>query len=472
MVAVNLYVQSPGTQARIQEEISRALRIPIDITNASVTPWGGLRIAGITVPGDTGNFLEASSFSAKYRILPLLRGKLAISTMILDSPRIVWAQNDEGRWVLPALPDTGEKKRNKAAGIPEPEKQKGDGFRVEVEAFEIRDGSIELRDKNGLPVAQGNDVRISYSLKKAEREEGTVSIGRMVWKEMLVFNNLHSPFSYTKGELILPDLQAGLGGGAVTGKLVIVPEKKDAPFNFGLQLANVDLAKVTADAGWPEGQASGTMNGNLELEGTSKKAERAKGKGDVVLMNGQFRQLEFFQTLGQVLQISELANLRLREGRANFRIADKKALIDNLVLDAPDIRLTANGEARFDGKLALDAELGLTARLAKQLPGFVRNNFGPEDADGGRAIAFKINGRTDRPRSDLLDHLVGRNIGSQFDDLVSNIFGVKKKKDDKKKKKDEGKHEAEEEEEMAAATSKTPSAAPNAPTPASNAKTP
>lgn len=451
VVAVNLYVQAPNTQARIQEEISRALRVPIDITNASVTPWGGLRIAGITVPGEAANFLEASSFSAKYRILPLFRGKLVISTMILDSPRIVWAQNAEGRWVLPALPDTGENKRAKAAamdaGKPKPEKKKSGGFQVEVRAFEIRDGSIELRDTKGFPVALGSDVQITYSLRKPESIEGTVSIGRLVWKDALIFTNVQSPFSYTKGEVTLPDLQAALGGGMVKGKLRVEPEKKNAPFAFDLRCENIDLAQVTADAGWPAGQAAGTMNGNLELEGNAKKAERAKGKGEVVLVNGQFRQLEFFQTLGQVLQISELANLRLREGRADFRIADEKAFIENMVLEAPEIRLTAKGLTRFDGKIALDAELGLSPRLAKQLPGFVRDNFGPPNEEGGRALAFKITGRTDKPRSDLLDQLVGKNIGSQFDDLVSNIFGVKKKKDDKKKKKDEEREKKEKEED-------------------------
>ncbi|MHA3772661.1 AsmA family protein [Verrucomicrobiota bacterium sgz303538] len=443
VIAVNLYVQSPSTQARIQEEITRALRIPIDITNASVTPWGGLRIAGITIPSEEGNFLEASSFTAKYRIIPLLRGKLIISTMILDSPRIVWGQNAEGRWVLPALPDTGERKRAKdaaaEANAPEPAKKKSSGIAVQVEAFELRDGSIELRDSEGKQVALGSDVRLTYSLKRTDRVEGMANIGRLAWKESLIFNDVRTPFVYMKGELTLPDLQAALGTGSVKGKLVLEPEKKDTPFSFDLHCDKIDLARVTAEAGWPAGQAAGMLSGDIELKGSAKKAERAEGKGQVLLTDGQFRQLEFFQTLGQVLQISELANLRLREGRANFRIADEKAFIENLVLDAPDIRLSAKGLTRFDGKLALDAELALSQRLAKQLPGFVRDNFGPANSDGGRSIPFKIVGRTDKPRSDLLDQLVGKSVGSQFDDLVSNLFGLKKKKDDgKKKKKDNG----------------------------------
>jgi uncharacterized protein involved in outer membrane biogenesis len=438
VVAVNLYVQSPTTQRRIQEEISRALRVPIEITSASVTPWGDLRIAGITVPSEGGNFLEATSFSARYEVLPLLRGKLIITKMILESPKIVWAQNSEGRWALPALPDTGEKKRAKdeaAETGKEAPKKKEDGFTVKVDGFEIRNGSIELRDTKGERVAIGGDVQMTYSFGKPERVEGTIHIGKLAWKDLLVFDDLRSPFSYHKGELRLSDLEALLGGGTVKGRLRLEPEKKDAPFDFAVDLANVDLTKVSTDAGWVAGQAAGSVNGHLNLHGSSKEAERSEGKGQLTLKDGQFKQFEFFQTLGQVLQVSELANLRLKEGSAQFRVADEKVFIESMLLEAPEIRITAAGLARFDGKLQLEAQLALSQRLSKQLPSFVKDNFGPPDEAGGRSVPFKITGRTDRPKTDLLDQLVGQRIGSQFDDLVSNIFGLKKKKDDKESKK-------------------------------------
>ncbi len=74
LVGLNLYVQSPGTQARIQTELSKALRLPLQLTNTSVTPWSDLRITGITIPSGGANFLEAASFTARYRLLPLLEG--------------------------------------------------------------------------------------------------------------------------------------------------------------------------------------------------------------------------------------------------------------------------------------------------------------------------------------------------------------------------------------------------------------
>ena len=101
VVGLNLYIQSPGAQARIQEELSKALRLPLKITNTSVTPWSDLRITGISIPNGDANFLEATSFSARYRLLPLLDGKLIITEMRVENPKVVWQQNAEGKWKLP-----------------------------------------------------------------------------------------------------------------------------------------------------------------------------------------------------------------------------------------------------------------------------------------------------------------------------------------------------------------------------------
>ena len=44
LVCVNLYIQSPRAQEQIEEQLSRALRMPLKITNTSLSPWSGLQI--------------------------------------------------------------------------------------------------------------------------------------------------------------------------------------------------------------------------------------------------------------------------------------------------------------------------------------------------------------------------------------------------------------------------------------------
>src|SRR5437867_12335129 len=80
LLGVNLYVQSQGTQAKIQQELSRRVGTSVHIRSMSVTPWGGLELSGITIPqtASTGpkHFLEAKTFRLRVRFLSLFSPRL------------------------------------------------------------------------------------------------------------------------------------------------------------------------------------------------------------------------------------------------------------------------------------------------------------------------------------------------------------------------------------------------------------
>lgn len=471
MIGLNLYIQSPSAHARIQQELGSALHIPLQITNATVTPWSGLKISGLTVPGEDGTTLEANSFSANYRFWPLLHGRLAIKRMVLDGPRMVWIQNANGRWQLPGV-GANEKKEpsDSKPGKVEKPKSEQESSKVSIEMLEIRGGSIELTDLQKERVAMASGVNMEYGLNAADRAEGNISIARLQWGEFIVFSDLQSKFQYRDGTLSLPSLEGGLAGGRVKASLEVKMEEKGAPYKIELSFENADLARMGLDAGWQPEQASGTLKGKISLRGSSKKLKRAEGLGELTLVNGQFRQLELFQTIGQVLQISELSNLRLNNGHALFRIGDERVFIDQILLESTDLALVAGGNAKFDGKLALQASLGVSEKLVKQLPGMVKENFGETDAKGFRSVTFEITGNVDRPRSNLLDKIVGRQVPSQFEDFVSGLFGGSKKKekdkakdaekDLKKEKEKKEKKARKKAEAMAAMTKVTPAATP------------
>lgn len=446
---VNLYIQSPGVQARIQEEISRALRVPLKITNTSVTPWSDLRITGITIPNGGTNLLEAASFNARYRLLPVLGGKLIIYNMSVESPKLIWPQNAEGKWELPKPAQAAAKSATATtattpAAAPEPpahapepvtkepKAKKKSGFQVVVEGFEIRHGHVELLDTAGRPIATFSDVNMTYTTLMPERLEGTASIGRIVWAQTVAFENVHTPFNYTPEVVDLPQISGSIGGGPFRGSFNLRPAELKTPFSLGLKFEQVDLARVAADASWGEGHASGTLSGTMNLAGSYPQFSRGEGALQLTLQNGRFHEFSYFEMIGQALQIKQLSDLKLKESTATARIADEKLHVENLTIDAADLQLTAKGVARFDGKLQFAARLNAQNALIKQLPGLVRDNFAVGEGDT-RYIDFNITGRAAKPKTDLLDKIVGQKLESQFDELVNGLFGMKKKKDDDKK---------------------------------------
>jgi len=144
----NLYVQSPGVKARIQAQLSQALGVPIEMTTMSVG-WSGARLSGVRVPSSGSKdqpFLEADSLAADFSLIPLLRQQLVIRKITLASPKILWAQDGEGKWVFPGMPRKAAKESPAAEPAPAGEKTEKERFQTAVERIEVTDGSIELLD--------------------------------------------------------------------------------------------------------------------------------------------------------------------------------------------------------------------------------------------------------------------------------------------------------------------------------------
>jgi type II secretion system protein N len=455
LVGLNLYVQSPGAQARIQEELSKALHLPLKLTNTSVTPWSDLRITGITIPNGGANFLEASAFTARYRLLPLLDGKLIITEMSVESPKIVWAQNAEKKWKMPEPEEAAAvavKEENNPAvttGTPaleKPKKEKKEpakpsSFQVVVNRFDVKNGTVELFDQNSKRVATLTDVNMTYTSLTAERVEGTATIGKVVWADVFTLENFRSPFKYAGNEFTLPEITATLAGGSLRGQVEQRTDGAASPFKAAFDLDQLDLDRIMTEAGAQPGQAAGKLSGHFEMHGDAQRTDKADGTGHLEVRNGQFRQLEFFQGIGQALGIRELSDFRLKDGRADVRLAGERLYVENLLLTTPDLQLGAKGTVRVgkdDKKVSLDAQLAVQESLVRQLPGMIRDSFAVAD-DNRRTIDFKVSGTTDKLKTDLLDKLIGQKIHAQFGDLLSNLFGGDKKDDDKKKEEEERK---------------------------------
>jgi hypothetical protein len=470
LVGLNLYVQSPGAQARIQEELSKALHMPLKLTNTSVSPWSDLRIAGITIPDGEANFLEAKAFTASYRLLPLLDSKLIITEMRVENPKIVLRQTKDGKWKLPEPEKAAEISREESqpsavpglpvgtAAVPpdapvseapareaekvvrkEKKAKKRSDFAVTVNRFEVKNGLVELLAHDLQHVAVFNEVNMTYTTLTPERVEGTATIGRAVWADGLTLENVRTPFSYADAnqEFSLPEITAILAGGSLRGKYHSRKEAEHSPFTASAEFENIDVDRLVTQTGGEAGQATGEIRGQFALHGDTDRFEKAEGSGRLDLRDGQFRQLEFFQNIGQVLGLRELSNLRLKEGHSELRLSGDKIYVEKLLLTTSDLQLSSTGIVHLNKKVALEAQLSVEEALVKQLPGMVRDSF-TVAADNRRAIDFKITGTTEKLKTNLLDKLIGQKVNAQFGDLLGSLFGSDRKPEEDKKKKEEG----------------------------------
>jgi type II secretion system protein N len=463
LLTVNLYVQSHTTQAKIQHELSQRLGAPIQIRQISVTPWGGLKLSGITIPQTAaerpGDFLNAKTFRLRLRFFSLFTKRLVIKEVSLIEPTVVWPQNSEGKWRLPARgakpePDTKAEpvpsaseltaQSSETPGLPgvspiastEPaltsplSEQKQFVFSVvpEIERVNVKHGTFTFLDRQGRLIGNFEGVDFRSSVRSATSIRGNARVAKMSLRDRFFLERLQSPFSYEPDVLEMSKISASVAGGEIIGHFAMQPEAEDSPFSLNMNFRNVQADQLLSDAGGPRGMVQGKLEGNLDAAGKSADPDALTGKGEIFLREGQVRQYSLLVALGQILQIEELTQLQLEQAEAKYHVASGLVTIDEMVLRSPNIRLSSTGTITLAGKLKLESQLVINEKIRGQLFKIIRENFQKTNEPGYYALDFQVNGTVDHPKTNLVDRMVGRSLK----DMVDSVFGGGKPKKKKR----------------------------------------
>ena len=486
LLAVNLYVQSQGTQTRIQQELSQRLGTPLNIRRISVTPWGGLKLSGITIPQISGpasnNFLEASAFRLRVRFLSLFSQRLVIKEVSLADPFVTWSQDADGKWRLPGSAEreksrapiteapAAESSPAMASAEPSPpiqasptiaqeaqpshetvDEQATARFVPEIQRINVRRGNFRFLDQSGNFVASFEGLQFRSTIRSGVDLRGNANVARISLRDRFFLDGMRSTLHYDPTELDLSQISSHAGGGDVTGRFVMQPQAQDSPFNAAVRFRNVEADQIIAEAGGPKGVVRGKLEGNFEATGKIADPNALTGTGEILLRNGQLQQYSLLAALGQILQIEELTQLHLEQAEAKYHINAGVVTVDELILRSPNVRLSAKGTIAFDGKLRLESQLAINDKIRNQLFKPIRANFEPLSESGYYAVDFEVSGTIDRPKSNLVEKVVGRDL-KDLGSVINSFLGGGKS--DRQRKKKSG--------DVSPTQSPLPSAAPSA----------
>lgn len=465
LIGVNMYVQSRGTQARIQQELSQRLGTALRIQRISVTPWAGLKLTGITIPqtqpGVSADFLTAKAFRLRIRFSSLFGGHLVIKEVSLINPEVVWAQNADGKWRLPsspppappktsapenlapaevapsAPPPTQEKivvqeaPAHPAPPVPAPVENKAAPFTPEVQRVSVVRARFRFLDEKLQGVATFDEVDFRSSFRTAKDLRGNITIAKTSLRDRFFLQQLESPLRYDANELDFSQITARAGEGQITGRFTIQPQAEDSPFTVSIKFKEVQADKIITEAGGALGTVTGKLEGHLDASGKTADPDALEGSGEIILHDGQVRQYSLLVALGQLLQIQELQQLRLDQAQVKYHINPGVVTIDQLIFRSENIRLSATGKVSFDGKLELESQLAVNEKVRSQLFRAIRENFKPIDDPGYTALNFQVSGTVGRPKTNLMDKLIGRDL-KDLSSVINGLMGGGKS--EKKKK--------------------------------------
>ena len=457
LIGANLYVQSKGMQARIQQELSQRLDTPIQVRRISVTPWAGLKLSGITIPqtqpGVPSDFLTAKTFRLRIRFSSLFAQRLVIKEISLINPDVVWAQNADGKWRLPSRPPSPEKKVAASAPVAEPVVEqplvpgveatpevlaatqietKAASFTPEIQRVKLMRGRFRFLDQKLKGVATFDQVDFRSDFRTATDLRGKITIGKTSLRDRFFLQQLQSPLRYDPTELDFSEITARAGDGEITGRFTMQPQTQDSPFTVSIKFREVQADRIISEAGGTLGTVTGKLEGYLNASGTTADPNALTGEGEIILRDGQVRQYSLLVALGQLLQIQELQQLHLDQAQVKYHVDPGVVTIDELVFRSENIRLSATGTVSFEGKLQLESQLAVNEKMRSQLFRAIRENFRPINEPGYTAVGFQISGTVGRPKTNLMDKLIGRDL-KDLSSVISGLIGGGKSEKKKKK---------------------------------------
>ena len=456
LLGLNLYVQSQGTQARIEQEVRDRLGTPLIIQSISVTPWGGLKLGDISIPqtADLGssNLFEAKSLRLRVGLLSLFSDRLVIKRVSVVDAKIVWTQNAGGTWRLPTSSESAgrhaQAREVESKSTAPPQEQalsnkqaspaivrtpageiKSGRFVPEVRRVDLSRADFRFLDRAGNLVAAFENVGFHSNLRSAVEVRGGARVTKISLRDRFFLEDFKSPLEYDGTHLVLSEVSAHSGGGNIAGHFSMEPGTADSPFDLEIKFRNIEADRVVTDAGGPPGTVQGKLDGSFQAAGKTADANTLAGSGEIVLRDGQVKQYSLLVALGQVFQIEELTQLHLEQAQAKYHITPGLVNVDELTLRSPNIHLSATGTVTFGGKLHLDSRLAINEKVRSQLFKPIRANFQPTEEPGYSAVEFEVGGTIDRPKTNLLEKVVGRDLK----DLVNSLWGGKTPRSKKKK---------------------------------------
>ncbi len=280
----------------------------------------------------------------------------------------------------------------------------------------------------GKLIAKFAGLYFNSSFRTATSIKGNASVEKISLRDRFFIENLESPLEYDPAALTFSSISAQAANGLINGHFEMQLQAEDSPFTASVKFHGLEAEKLMTNAGGPTGMIQGHVEGFLEAAGKTADSNALAGHGEIILRDGKVQQYSLLVALGQILQIDELMQLQLEQAEVKYHISPGIVTIDELLLRSPNIRLTATGTINFRGKLQLDSRLALNDKIRRQLFSPIRANFQPlQDPPGYAAVDFKVSGTVDRPRTDLMEKLVGRDL-RDLGGVITSLFGHPKKR--------------------------------------------
>jgi hypothetical protein len=396
-------LDTPQFQKSVLEQAKATLGTDLRVKEMKVSLLSGVTLKAIAVQNPApfqGELLTADAFVLRYRLWPLLTGRVEVERLALEKPALKLAMDTKGGFNYEKLGRPAPK------GAPAPASASratgASPLHVVMRSLAVENGSIQMLDyaKARLMNVEGIDFKSAFEMAGTTAVgAGQVTVEKASFGDVLFVRGVKAPLSVSKDKLTLSPIRGEVGGGSLTGDLNA--DLKSFRYATNLSVEGASVKKLLAEAK-SAALVSGTLVAKARFEGSGG-LPTMRGEGSAAISSCRAENSRVLGLLAGVLQVPELAHPDFETCRVEFKQAGARFATPVVNLSGNAVRLTGAGTLNLDtSALDYDMNLALSPKLfAKVTRPELRGAF-QEQPDGFATIAFKLTGTTLEPKTDLL----------------------------------------------------------------------
>jgi len=429
LLAINLYLQSPGTQIRLKEVLSETLGYPVSVFRISFDPWTGLHFQGVDIQDPSVDYpiLQGQDLWIQCDLFSLLRRKLIVRQVFLSGAQFriptgnrLKSESEMTNTVpepepVPSQPESQGGSSTAGASVaekPEPgrpsvkESPVPANLAVEIRKLKIQHSTVYVIGAGGEATATLSEVEGAIHAHKGQFV-GRIRIASASISNSVDVDNISSPVKYANGVLDLKEITAHMSGGEIRGSFHANLSIPKLPYRVHLQVTGVNVNEFAGRAGGILDRAHGTLEGNFQLTGYMTDPTLTAGGGSLEIQTGYLDQFPMLKEIGRWTQIDELQRLDLEQAHSNFSVVGQDIKVNSLRLVSKNCELNLSGTVDSGQNLDLNGRLTLSQFLTQKIPSELEDNFAKSREGEGSYLDFQVTGSVSKPQTDIVDRIIG-----------------------------------------------------------------
>jgi hypothetical protein len=397
-------INTPEFQRALLDQAKATIGADVRVKRMDISLFSGVTLRGIAIANPkpfAGDFLTADAFVLRYRLRPLLAGRLEVERVALEKPALGLALDAKGVFNYERLGGASKKAATPggAAAVALP-------FRLVLSQLAVENGSVTLTDSTQARLLKIDDAGFRSAFEVAggiAQGSGEATIATVSLADLLFLRSVRAPLAMSKEVVKLAPIRGEVAGGRATGD-VTVHLKGGLRYVANLEVKGAQVSTLLAEAK-SAGGVSGTLAAKAVFEGSGG-LPTMKGRGQGTVTGCRVEHARTLAVLAEILKVPELASPDFDECRVEFTQSGSRLSTPVLLLKGPALQLSGRGTVNLD-TYGLDYQMSL-ALAPKLLAKVTRPELRPafkERSDGFSAMDFRLYGTTTQPQTDLLSRI-------------------------------------------------------------------